>query len=340
MKAWMLEKGRKRPTLVDRPTPEPGPGQVRIRTAAVAINPVDLETAAGGNAMLLPLKRPFVPGVDLAGVVDAVGEGVDDLAPGAAVFAYCGVPFQGAFAEQVVLPRATVAAAPAEHAMPALAALPLPALCALQAYDEIDPPAGGTALVHGGAGGVGSVAVQIFAAAGLRVVATASAADTDFVRGLGAAEVIDYRTTRFEDAVADVDLVFDTVGGETLERSFAVVRAGGAVTTLTAVPEPAVLRAAGFSVPTVVSWFLPLAGRGLRKRARRADARFLPQVTVPSGRRLDAARSIGHDRRFQVRIDRTFDFDALPAALDHAAHGKPRGRVVLSTGDRAFDAHP
>lgn len=330
MNAYVLEKSAKAPTLVSRPAPTPAPGEIAVQTLAVAIHPVDLETASGGNAMMLPMKRPFVPGCDLVGAVAALGDGVSDLSVGEVVYAYRGVPVQGAFAEQVCLPRADVARAPTGYTVERLATLPLPALCALQALDDTGTGAGASVLVHGGAGGVGSIAVQVFAASGLTVTATASARDADWVRELGAQEVIDYKATRFEDVVQGADLVFDTVGGDTLKRSMAAVRPGGAVVSLSAMPTAAALRSAGMAVPTVLGWIVPLMGWGNQRRARSAGARLVGQVTVQSGARLDRLTAIATQRQLDSRVDRVFPWDALPAAMAHAGSGEARGRVVVT----------
>lgn len=329
MRAYVLEKSAKRPHLTDRSPPPLGAGEVRVRTTAVSIHPVDLETAAGGNAMLLPHARPFVPGVDLVGSVVEVGAGVRDFQAGDRVLTYRGIAAQGAFAEEVVVSAAELARAPAGHTDAELACLPLPALCALQAVDEAGLGGPSRVLVHGGYGGVGSVAVQVLARLGHEVYATASAADAEAVRALGATRVINFQSERFESVLSGLDLVLDTVGGDTLSRSFAVVRKGGAVASLRAMPEPATLRAAGLHVPWFMAALLPLMGWSARRKAQAAGARLFPQVTVPNGARLARLAGLATNRAFQVRIHTTLPFDALPAALDLAASGKARGRVVV-----------
>jgi len=330
MRAYVLKKSTPAPVVVERPSPAPGQGEVLVKTRAVAIHPVDLETRDGKNAMMLKMKRPFVPGVDFVGTVAGVGAGVADLAEGDTVYGYRGVGTMGAFAEELVVRRDELARAPAGD-VASLATVPLPALCALQAIDAAQLDGGAVVLVHGGAGGVGSVAVQVFAACGYEVVATASSKDATWVKGLGATRVIDYRTTRFEDAVNDVDLVFDTIGGETLKRSFGVVRVGGMVVSLNAMPDKHVLLDAGFKVPGPLGFLLPVLSWATRRRAKKAGARFVAQVTVPSAARLQQAAAIA-DRRggLETRLDQTFGFEELPAAMDHAASGKARGRVVVT----------
>ncbi len=330
MRAHILEKSAKRPRLVEVPNPEPAPHEVAVRTSAVSIHPVDVETADGGNAMLLPKGRPFVPGVDFVGRVDAVGAAVTGIAVGDRVFGYRGIAAQGAFAERLCIPAAELATAPAGHSDAELACLPLPALCALQALDEASLDRPGRVLVHGGAGGVGSVAVQVLARLGHEVTATASGADAAWVGSLGASRVIDFKAERFDAVVKDQDLVLDTVGGDVLSSSFVALRPGGVVCSLRAMPTVATLRAAGLSAPWFMAALLPILGFGARWKARSAGARLVGQVTVPSGARLAKLRGLVGERAFHVRIHQTLSFDDLAAALDLVAGGKARGRVVVT----------
>ncbi len=329
MRAYTLEKGSKRPRLVELPRPQPGPGAVLVRATAVSIHPVDVETAAGGNALLLPMARPFVPGVDFVGLVEAVGAGVAGLAIGERVIGYRGIAAQGAFAELLTVPADELAVAPAGHSDEQLACLPLPALCALQALEHANLSSAGRVLVHGGAGGVGSVAVQVLARLGHEVVATASAADAAWVRSLGAARVIDFHAERFEQVVRDQDLVLDTVGGDTLTRSFAAVRPGGLVASLRAAPAAVALEAAGLEVPWFMSALLPLMAWRAHRAARAAGASLIGQVTVPSGIRLATLAALSGGRPFATRIHQTVPFESLPDALDLVANGSARGRVVV-----------
>jgi NADPH:quinone reductase-like Zn-dependent oxidoreductase len=264
------------------------------------------------------------------GRVEAVGEGARGFAIGDRVIAYRGIAAQGAFAELQAVPAEALAAAPAGLSDAEAAALPLPALCALQALDEAALVRPGRALVHGGAGGVGSVAVQILARLGHEVIATASAGDAAWVRSLGAAQVIDFAKERFEDIVKDADLVLDTVGGETTARSIAALRPGGLLSSLRATPSVDALRAAGLRAPWFMAALLPLMGWSARRRAAGAGVRLVGQVTVPSGARLARLQALSQDRPFELRLHSTLRFDALPAALDLLATGKARGRVIVS----------
>jgi NADPH:quinone reductase-like Zn-dependent oxidoreductase len=181
---------------------------------------------------------PIVPGHDVAGVVEAVGPDAAGLAVGDAVYGLIDFRRDGADAEYVAARATELAPKPATLTHDQAAAVPLSALTAWQAlFDHGDLQSGQRVLIHGGAGGVGSFAVQLARWRGAHVTATASARDAELVRELGAVDVIDYRARRFEEAVADMDLVFDTVGGETWERSWDVLRPGGRLVSI-AVPRP------------------------------------------------------------------------------------------------------
>jgi NADPH:quinone reductase-like Zn-dependent oxidoreductase len=213
-------------TLTQRPRPAPSPTEILVRVRAAGVNPIDWKTRAGTG---LPVELPFVPGWDVAGVVEEVGHGVTRFRPGDRVF---GMPWfprpAGAYGQYVTAPSRHFAATPDGLDDVAAAALPLAALTAWQALvDTADVQDGQTVLVHAGAGGVGHLAIQIAAARGARVIATARAARHGLLRELCAAETVDYSAVPFEEAVRDVDVAFDLVGGDTAVRSIPVLRPGG-----------------------------------------------------------------------------------------------------------------
>jgi NADPH:quinone reductase-like Zn-dependent oxidoreductase len=209
----------------DLPTPEPGPGEALIRVCASSVNPVDYKIRNGGYTSAD--KLPLTLGRDVAGVVDRLGAGAEGFAPGAKVYAMLARD-KGGYAEFVTARAEDCAAMPARLDFIQAAAVPLAALTAWQGlFDYGGLKAGQTVLIHGASGGVGHFAVQFAHARGARVIATASAANIDFIQGLGAHEVIDYHAQRFEDVVHDVDLVYDLVGGETQDRSWGVLKEGG-----------------------------------------------------------------------------------------------------------------
>lgn len=216
--------------------PEPGPGEVLIRVRASSVNPVDYKIRNGGY--LPPERLPLTLGRDVAGVVDKVGAGIDAYAEGSAVYAML-APDRGGYAEFVTARAEDCAPMPARLDFVQAAAVPLAALTAWQGlFDHGRLHSGQSVLIHGAAGGVGHFAVQFCRVRGCFVYVTASPEDRGFLKALGADEVIDYHRERFEDRMRKVDLVFDLVAGATQDRSFAVLKEGGAlISTLTA-PDP------------------------------------------------------------------------------------------------------
>ena len=207
-------------TLERVPVPKAGPGEVLVAVHATAVTAGELTWSD---------TWPLIPAHDLSGVVAEVGDGVTDLRVGDEAYGLIAFDRPGAAAEFVAVPAADLAGKPTTVDHATAATVPLAGLTAWQALvDHAKVRAGQHVLVHGGAGGVGTYAVQVAVHCGAKVTATASRADRDFVAGLGANTVIDY-AERFEDYVSDVDVVIDTVGGETLKRSWRVVRPGGVV---------------------------------------------------------------------------------------------------------------
>src|SRR5499427_6430948 len=200
------------------PVPEPGAGELLVEVQATAVT---------ADELTWPESWPAIPCHDLSGLVAAAGPGVEGWSPGDEVYGLVGFDRPGAAADYVTAPAAELAPKPSSIDHLAAAAVPLGALTAWQALHEharLQP--GQHVLVHGGAGGVGIYAVQLAALHGARVTATASARDAELVAGLGADDVLDY-AGRFEDHVHDVDVVVDPVGGETMARSWPVLRSGG-----------------------------------------------------------------------------------------------------------------
>jgi NADPH:quinone reductase-like Zn-dependent oxidoreductase len=210
----------------DFPDPAAGPGQVLVDVHAASVNGADWRVRAGSYASITDF--PYVPGRDFSGVVSALGDGVKDFALGDAVFGVCEVGQEAAYAEKIAISAAIVARKPEKltHVECAAVALTgLTALCSVE--DTLQLKAGETILIQGGAGGVASFAIQLSKHIGARVIATASAANHGYLRGLGADQIIDYNTQDFTKVVSGCDAVFDTVGGEVATRSFAVLRPGG-----------------------------------------------------------------------------------------------------------------
>ena len=209
----------------DLPDPVAGPGEVVIDVVAASVNSADWKVRVG---QYQHLTFPFVLGRDFSGVISAIGEGVTDFKVGDVVFGVCDAGQEGAYAEKIAVKAAIVATKPDGLSHVNAAALALTGLTALSAIeDTLKLQPGETILIQGGAGGVAGFAVQLAKHIGAHVITTASAANHEYVRGIGADEIIDYNAKDFTQVVNNCDAVLDTVGGDVAQRSFAVLKQGG-----------------------------------------------------------------------------------------------------------------
>jgi NADPH:quinone reductase-like Zn-dependent oxidoreductase len=212
----------------DAPCPRPAAGEIVVRVHAAGVNPVDWKVREGYLKEFMPRTFPMIPGWDFSGVVAATGSGVKRLREGDEVYARPDLARDGAYAEYIAVKETEVAMRPRSIDHVHAAAVPLCALTAWQAlFDQAQIGRSQRVLIHAAAGGVGTFAVQLAKWKGAHVIGTASPRNHDFVRQLGADEVIDYTTTRFEDVVHDVDMVFDTMGGDVQKRSWQTLKPGG-----------------------------------------------------------------------------------------------------------------
>lgn len=237
--------------------PTPKEGELVVRVAAAGVGSWDAVIREGKSVVQLSL--PIILGSDLAGIVDSVGAGVIQFKPGDEVFGVTNKEFCGAYAEHAVASAQMVAARPRSLSFAEAASVPVVAVTAYQMlFDYAQMKTGQAVLIHGAAGNVGAYAVQLAKQAQLQVFATAGPSDLDYVRGLGAEMVVNYQTTKFEDAVPPVDAVLDTVGGETQQRSFRVLKPGGILVSVVSPfpekpPQPVGVRSAFFLVGVTAS---------------------------------------------------------------------------------------
>jgi NADPH:quinone reductase-like Zn-dependent oxidoreductase len=220
----------------DVPDPVAGAGQVVVDIVAASVNGADWKVREGKSGQLAHF--PYILGRDFSGVVSAVGRGVTDLRVGDEVFAVCDAGQEGAYAEKIAIKAAIVAKKPGSLShvdAAALALAGLTAICTIE--DTLKLKKGETILIQGGAGGVAAFAIQLSKHLGARVITTASAANHDYLRAIGADEIIDYNAVDFTRAVRDCDAVFDTVGGDVAQRSFNVLKPGGRAAFIASGPQ-------------------------------------------------------------------------------------------------------
>lgn len=288
------------------PTPVPGAGQVLIEARASSINPFDLAVRAGFVKDMMPLTFPATLGGDVAGVVTKLGEGVTDFKVGDEVYGQASVfsGGSGAWAEVVAASVNAVSRKPKAVSFLESGALPLTGVSAVQALTEHMKPAHDQKiLIHGGAGGIGTIAIQLAKHLGAFVATTIRAEDKAYVIELGADQVIDYQNEKFEDLVKDFDAVFDTVGGEVMTRSFSVLKKGGILVSMKGQPDPAMAKNYG------------VAGIG--------------QFTQTTTERLAKLAALVDQGVIKVHIDKVFLLNQIRAACDYFEQGHPRGKVVI-----------
>ncbi|MEH0577844.1 NADP-dependent oxidoreductase [Streptomyces sp. B21-108] len=285
--------------------PEPGPGEVLLRVAGAGVNPGDAVLRAGGVPGLVTL--PWTPGNDVSGVVERVGEGVTRFAPGDEVYGMLAVAGRGAYAEFTAVPADALAPAPKNLDLVHAGAVPLVAFTAWQALTvlaRVRP--GDRVLIHAAAGGVGHVAVQLAKELGAHVIGTARAANHDFLRGLGADELIDYTATDFRTAVAPVDVVLDLVGGAYGPRSLDVLRPGGLLIGASIDPGTDEQQA---------------ATRGLR---------YVWVTAEPSGEVLEQITDRIEAGRLQITVDRVYPLTEATAAHHAIEEKRTTGKIILA----------
>jgi len=305
MKAARIHGYGAEPVMEDVPVPEAGPNQVLVRVKATSLNPLDVKLHSGVMHGFFPLAFPYTLGTDLTGIVERTGAGVTGWQAGDAVVARLDPTSGGAVAEFALLPAGYLAAAPKTVSLDDAAGIPTAAGTAWQALFEVGGLKGGqTVLVHAGAGGVGSFAVQLAREMGARVIATASGSGIEIARRLGADQVIDYTAADFAGNLSDVDLVLDTIGGETQQQSFGVLRTGGVLISTVSPPDEALAKAHGVMASFVF---------------HQSDAARLGRIVE----RLDAGS-------LSILVDRTVALAKFSDAFRYQASGRARGKIILS----------
>jgi len=293
--------------LVEVDRPAPGPGEVLVRVAAAGVNPVDWKVRSGASGEWFG-RPPYIPGWDLAGVVEAAGPDVSAPVVGAEVLGMPRFPKQaGCYAEYVAAPAAELTVRPPELDWTAAGGLPLAGLTALQVLDVAGVASGQRVLVHAAAGGVGHLAVQLAKARGARVTGTARADKHPFLRELGADETIDYTAVPFDEAVKDVDVVVDPIGGDTSLRSLRVLRPGGILVLIVGQASEEALAA-----------------------ARAAGVRFERHLVHPDGPGLVRLADLARQGELRVAVERTLPLDQAARAHELGERGRTQGKLVLS----------
>lgn len=312
----------------DVPTPNVGTRDVLVDVRAASINPLDKMVRNGEFKQLIKYKRPFILGHDLSGVITKVGAEVRDFKPGDEVYARPRDLRIGAFAEQIAIDADDITLKPASLSFEEAAALPLVALAAWQALSELaDVQPGQKVLVHAGAGGLGSTAIQVAKHLGAYVATTASTKDIDKVQALGADEVIDYKTQDFADVLSGYDVVLDSLGLASLEKSLTVLRPGGLAISVVGPPDPAF---ADQLRQPLLKPVMAILSRKIRRQARKLGVRYSFVFMRASGPQLGALAALYDAGTLRPVLDRTFPLAETLDAMAYVEQGKANGKIVVT----------
>ena len=296
--------------VVDVAIPSPGKDQITVGVRAVSINPFDVKLISGKYKDMIPLQFPVTPGGDFSGVVERFGGEVEGYRVGDEVYGTANVLYggSGSFAEFATANTANIAHKPKSASFEEAAALVLVGVSALQALEEhIKLQSKQKILIHGGAGGIGHLAIQLAKALGAYVATTVSTDEVDFVKKLGADEVIDYKKEKFEDLLNDYDVVFDMVGGEVRDKSFRILKKGGILVSM--------------------------LGQPSEELSQKYGVVAIGQNTKVTSERLNRLAEYVDSGKIKVNIDRMFLLDQIKEAFNYFKEGRYKGKVVLRVKD-------
>lgn len=291
----------------DAPKPTAQPGQVVVEVHAASLNRIDTIIRSGVMQQMMPVQFPHTLSGDFAGVVTEVGDGVTGIAVGDEVYGQAGALLggSGSLAEFTAASESKVAKKPTSIDMVKAASLPLVGASAIQGIEEhIQIKEGQKLLIHGGAGGIGSLAIQIAKLHGAYVATTVNGKDVDFVKSLGADEVIDYKTQNFTQILKDFDAVFDTAGGDTTTKSYAVLKKGGILVSMAGQPDLELVKQRGVTA--------------------------LSQMTQASTQQLQRIAELVNSGKLVPQVDKVFPLSESKEAFEYFEKENPKGKVVVT----------
>lgn len=289
------------------PVPDPSAGKVLAIVKAAGVNPVDWKIREGYLQQAVKLQFPSTLGMDFSGIIKEIGDGVGGFKRGDEVYGQASVITggSGAFAEMALAPAQTIAYKPKSLSFTEAAGLPLVGVSAWQALVEnIGLKNGQQILIHGGAGGIGSIAIQLAKHLKAHVATTVSADDKQFVQELGADEIVDYKSQKFEDVLQNFDVVYDTVGGDTYKRSFKVLKKGGVIVSMLEQPDSELMSQYG--------------------------VKAVFQFTQVNNERLTKLTQWVDQNNIKVHVDKQFSIDEAGKALEFVKDVHPKGKIVLT----------
>lgn len=330
MKAFILDsygKGR-RLRFGEMPEPEVGDSDVLVEVHAASVNPLDSKIRDGEFKLILPYRLPLILGNDVAGVVVRVGAKVRRFKPGDEVYARPDKDRIGTFAELIAMNEAGVALKPKNLTMEEAASIPLVGLTAWQALVQIAQlKKGQKVLIHAGSGGVGTFAIQLAKHLGETVATTVSTANVELVMSLGADVAIDYKKGDFERMLSGYDVVLNSLGKDTLEKSLSVLKPGGTLISISGPPDPQFARQNGSS--WLLQQVMRLLSFSIRRKAARRNVRYAFLFMRANGEQLSKITTLIEAGAIRPVIDRVFPFEETNDALGYVETGRSKGKVVV-----------
>ncbi|OIK09293.1 NADP-dependent oxidoreductase [Bacillus sp. MUM 13] len=308
MKAIVIEQygGKEQLKEAEMKKPEAGENEIIIKLEATSINPIDWKLREGYLKEMLPFEFPIILGWDAAGTVDSIGSGVTDFKPGDRVFARPATTNRGTYAEYAAVDDILAAKIPDNVSFEEAASIPLAGLTAYQAlFDFGEVKEGDKVLIHAGAGGVGSLAVQLAKNAGTYVATTAGTQNVEFMKSLGADEVIDYKKQDFDKILHDYDFVLDSMGGEIQEKSFSVLKEGGKMPSLVSEPD--------------------------KELAEKKKIKAASIWLNPNGQQLEELAKLMEEGKLKAIIGETFPLSAegIRSAHEKSESHHAKGKIVI-----------
>ncbi|PGD39038.1 NADP-dependent oxidoreductase [Bacillus wiedmannii] len=329
MKAMIIDKYGKFPMLMaEVPTPEINEYEVLAEIHAASINPIDFKIRDGKVKMLLKYEMPLILGNDFSGVIVQVGSKVTHFKVGDEIYARPRKNKIGTFAEYIAIHEDDIALKPKNLSFEEAASIPLVGLTSYQAlHDIMHLQKGQKILIHAGSGGVGTFAIQLAKIMGATVTTTASEAGANLVKSLGADEIINYKTEKFEEILKDYDAVFDTIGGTTLEKSFNIIKSGGNIVSVSGMPNARFGKEFGSGF--FKTFLFSLASRKLTALEKNHNAQYSFLFMKPSGDQLRTIANYIEAVEIKPVIDRVFPFEDAQKAMEYSEAGRAKGKIIV-----------
>lgn len=329
MKAFLIDRyGKSAGHIGEIAKPSMGVHDVLIQLHASSVNMLDSKIRAGEFKLLLPYSFPLTLGNDLAGVVVRIGSAVKRFKLGDEVYARPPEDRIGTFAEMIAVNENALALKPANLSMAEAASLPLVALTAWQVLVETAQlKKGQKVLIHAGAGGVGTVAIQLAKHLGAFVATTTSSANVAWVKALGADVVIDYNQQVFDDVLRDYDVVLNSLGADVLAKSLKVLKPGGQLISISGPPTPQFTQERG--APWLIRQVMQLLSLSIRRKARKLGIRYAFVFMRANGAQLQKITQLVESGVVRPVIDRTYPLESTAEALRYIEQGRSKGKVVI-----------